>query len=153
MVEVMISNHDIEEITGYRTLTYDEAVNTEDLFNNLPIAILYPTNDPLYGHWVALLRFDNMIELFDPLGNYIDEITIGRLPPVLLSKIIGEGFIAAYNEYVYQKSKPDINTCGRWVIHRLLYKDLTNDEYHDLITDLSKKYDEKNLDKLIVELT
>lgn len=149
-MEYLVSNIEITDITGYKAISYND-LDKYELSDIVPFALLYETGQD-YGHWTAVLRFDDIIELFDPLGKEIDSINT-NMPAKLLKKIIREGFKPHYNEYIYQKSDPLINTCGRHIIFRLLNKDLTNHEYHQMMKKMLKESGLSSYDELIVELT
>lgn len=54
-----------------------------------------------------------------------------------------------YNNHILQKSKPDINTCGRWVLCRLLMKSIPIDEFARIF----QKNEFYNSDDLVSLLT
>ncbi len=76
--KIDLSAQDIIDITNDKTniLLYSDLDNInsiDGIFNGKPTAtILYQAREN-YGHWVALLKYNNTIEFFDPYGMNIDE--------------------------------------------------------------------------------
>lgn len=160
----MVSNHDITGITGLPSICYSD-LGEYKLSDIMPFALLYRTgDDDNNGHWTCIIEISKKnadygdilpgAMLFDPVGNEVDDLALRKqISPKLLQMMLDEGFHPHYNEYRYQRSKQDINTCGRWVIYRLLNKDLSNNEFHSLIKEQQKKRGISDLDDLIVALT
>ena len=112
------------------------------------VVILYMTKQS-FGHWVTLFRYPNSktISFFDSYG-YKPDDEIAFVKPymrrkldqyyphlsVLLYNASKMGYNIEYNEYKYQEKKVDINTCGRYIITRLYFKYLNNEQFHDLIS-------------------
>ena len=116
------------------------------------IALLYQIKSKSYGHWVALIldRDNKVVYFFDSYGNLIDkqllfaDDTIRQLCHEnhnYLSELIYEsGYDVDFNNKHLQEAKQGINTCGRWVASRIIYKDLTNEEFADLFTPHNDSY-------------
>lgn len=95
-----------------------------------------------YGHWCCIFRRGNVCEFFDPYGNYPDTIleTIDKKfrqqsnqnYPYLCKLMIDSPYTLTYNEHNFQEYKRNINTCGRWVVCRLLFKHLPLKEFYKL---------------------
>ena len=106
--------------------------------------MLYLTEDKHTGHWVALLRYPDHIEFFDPYGERPDhELTwlgMGKRVELeegkpLLSKLLREkGLPVVYNKHQFQQDGADIATCGRHSACRLLFKDRTLPQYASMIS-------------------
>jgi hypothetical protein len=120
------------------------------------VVILYQTGDH-YGHWCAIFKAgppdDKVLEFFDSYGLFVDdelEFTDKAFrrehaqdyPYLadLLLKYLGEGKKAEFNDRKYQKRGRDIATCGRHVGTRLRFRDLTLDEYEELIDRMMAAY-------------
>lgn len=58
------------------------------------------------------------------------------------------GYDVFYNTFPYQKLGDNINTCGRHCALRLLHRDLSDIQYHNLINKYSKKYN-LNIDETV----
>jgi hypothetical protein len=82
------------------------------------------------GHWVLLFKNkDDSYTFYNSLGYPID---YQMQPPILSMKLMGKKI---YNNNAKIQSKAsDINTCGRWCILRLNYRNLTNQQFNKLLT-------------------
>ena len=54
-----------------------------------------------------------------------------------------------YNEHQFQRRVDGVNTCGRWVINRLKYPEISIKNYNKLFREASRVID---LDELICDL-
>ncbi len=148
--EYALSNEDIQQILHPDTKiwTYPELANMESIdecFDELGRCILlYLTSDARTGHWVAMLKRGNTIEYFDPYGKKpdnplswltadakeaLDESTSHLYPLLRKSKCK-----VNYSTFPYQENTADVNTCGRHCITRLVLKDHSLEQYHDIIS-------------------
>lgn len=104
---------------------------------------------PSYGHWTLLSRAGDLLEFFDPYGNFPDS-QLALIPEPWktesgqnvkrLSKLMIEcNYDLSYNEYPFQKHHEDTKTCGRWCVVRALLKDLPLEDFKSLF--LSKDSD------------
>jgi hypothetical protein len=65
--------------------------------------------------------------------------SLGEGEPYLYNLLKASGYKVFYSTYPYQSDKDNINSCGRWVVARLMNKDLTNKEfYHFVFSDMKK---------------
>ena len=82
------------------------------------------------GHWVAILRMNNIIECFNSYGVSIDsewkyipdsiERMLGQSTRYLSNLIKkSEGLTVVSNKYKFQSKDPSVATCGRWIILRI----------------------------------
>lgn len=118
--------------------------------------ILFLTK-PNYGHWTCVFNnINGAIEFFDSYGfkpdselKYIDKnfrnISYQNYP-YLDALLYDSGRNIEYNDHQFQSKKPNHNTCGRWVCLRLLFKDLTLEEFSNL-------FNIRNADMIITKLT
>lgn len=117
-IEQMFVNHDVSINDGDR----------------VPVVLLYET-EPYYGHYVTVIMWHpEVIEVFDPYGcqideelnfihpSYADEITAAPHLTRLLRKHRARfpNLQIISNKIKLQDSSPDIATCGRWAIMRIL---------------------------------
>lgn len=120
------------------------------------VIILYLTRKN-YGHWTTLFKLnDNTLEMFNSYGTYIDDdldyipenfrISSGQSYPLLGWLMYYSPYKLTYNEHKFQKRGRNINTCGRWVALRLLYRHLSLKEFHNLFKG-------KDSDKIVTLLT
>ena len=82
------------------------------------------------GHWVLLLRYNNIVEFFDSYGKPID-FELSFIPRSILNLLHennkplsrmfrnkDKGQTVIYNKEKLQRDSPAIDTCGRWAILR-----------------------------------
>ena len=109
-----------------------------------------------YGHWTCLYEVDNTIFFFDSYG-FIPDKQLNWVPYNLkddlnsdyryLTKLLYESNKRVeYNEYQFQRRVDGVNTCGRWVVNRLKYPEISIENFNKLFKDASKYMD---LDELI----
>ena len=108
--------------------------------------ILYQTKEN-FGHWVVLIdRGGRMLEFYDSYGLKPDEelkidnqyhlrIHGGVITPHLTALIKSGGWSVKYNNKQLQEQLSDVNTCGRYCVMRLLYKDMSLQKFNDLLTN------------------
>ena len=83
------------------------------------------------GHWCAILKYDKTIEWFNPYGIRPDaqKNMLGKITNIMLGQERdymtelmekSKGYKLIYNKKKLQKLKAGINTCGRWIILRVI---------------------------------
>lgn len=99
---------------------------------------------PRYGHWCCIFKINNkLLEFFNPYGGYPDD-SLEYIPidfrlksyqfyPYLSILMYNSPYELSYNEYKFQKHGNDIKTCGRWCAIRLIFRNLSLDEFYHLI--------------------
>lgn len=135
-----LTNFDLEKYldTQDHILRYDELDKFSDLEQLLPyhkaykiILIEYENNS---GHWICVLRYRNIIEFFNSFGvKHSEDDFVGSKEynaylgqyalflDELAQKEANEGkFELIYNKVKFQKKSRTINTCGRWILLRIL---------------------------------
>lgn len=133
----MGSNFDICKQLGCgqdKIIKYSELKNYNSLQELLPspfdYKIILLESDKNSGHWVCIIRMNNVIECFNSYGVSIDsewkyipdsiERWLGQSTRYLSNLIKkSSGFTVISNKYKFQSKNPDIATCGRWVILRI----------------------------------
>jgi len=137
--------HALDPDTNIFTYPYLENVkHIDEVFDEQGRAMmLFLTKSQNAGHWIALIKKGNTIEFFDPYGTPPDGqkkwmtkrqlIELDQDKPLLTNLLKSSGYKITYNKVPYQKDRDDINTCGRHAITRLLLKDLTPEEYKNLV--------------------
>ena len=100
---------------------------------------------------MALLRYDNIFEYFDPYGHVVDRPLrwisaakrklLNQGEPLLTELLDRSGAEWIYNKRAFEKSDAYINTCGHQCCHRI-YR-LTNDRmdlerYAELMGELKQ---------------
>lgn len=156
-----------EEILNYldykcNLIQYKDIVNyntIEELLGKYKkCVILYHTRKN-YGHWTCIYEVKNRIYFFDSYG-FIPDDELKFLPYDLkeelnsdyryLTKLLYESNKRVeYNEHQFQRRADGVNTCGRWVINRLKYPEISIEKYNKLFKEASKYID---LDELICDL-
>lgn len=145
-----LSNQDIQDILEPDTKIWvypDFATmsSIDDAFDSLGRCVfLFLTVSPSVGHWLCMFkRGNNIIEYFDSYGEkpeaqrkWISEDTLeelGEEEPYLMNLLRASSYKVFWNTHAYQKDKQDYNTCGRWVVARLLCKDKSNLEFFNFV--------------------
>ena len=156
LVHKALSDSDIRAILGENTkiIKYSELSNYRDLDDLLPnlldyIIILYE-HSPNEGHWVGLLKYNNIFEFFDPYGYIVDKpLTwvnlktrrpLNELTPYLSNLLKQERYI--YNQVKYQDEDSYVFTCGSHVTHRiyrLIKNNMNLEQYHEFMKNLKNE--------------
>lgn len=145
-----LSNFDIIKIVGdCLILTYDQLKdynNIDDILNINGICILLYQTKKGYGHWCALLKRQDFIEFFDPLGYKPDDELLkvpsnlrkilGQDQPHLSYLLLSSPYNIEFNNYKLQKNVKDVNTCGRHCAMRCLFIEYNIDEYYNMIKNI-----------------
>ena len=135
-----------------------------DIFKNESCVILYRSS-PSLAHWCCVFKNKEGLNFFDPYGviidNEIDEIE--KMNPEYANQYYNNGKKRLielilkdkyehiiYNEYKMQQMKSNINTCGRHCCCRLLYKNLSLEDY---VKELSKYSNDKYFDNIVLNIT
>lgn len=149
--EYALSNDDIQRILEPDTKIFAypkfaEMKHIDEAFDPLGRCIfLFLTKSPTSGHWLTMFKRDGHIEYFDSYGEKPEAqrewITKERLEelgeghPYLMDLLKASRYKVFYNTVKYQKDRDDLNTCGRWCVARLLFKDLSNLQFYNLVKD------------------
>ena len=131
------------ELENYNTI--DELIPDQDDFR-----ILLLESEPNVGHWVCLIRKGDTLEFFDSYGKthkgelkYIPKFINKMLNQKddYLTRIMKSSKNPIFSTLKLQKDNPDVCTCGRHVIARILCSkagyDL--DDYEKLIKKQSSE--------------
>ena len=151
-----LSNFDMNEILKNASsietniYNYDHLKNVfhiDEIFDNLGRCILLlPVHSIDNGHWVALIKRDNIIEFFDSYGKTLDQQENNLnsnfdIDEDLLKDLVKKaGYKLQYSKIQNQPAKYNNATCGRHAIFRIIFFNLSNDEYNNLLKKISKKY-------------
>lgn len=105
--------------------------------------LLFPNASPTSGHWTCLINKPDHIEFFDSYGDAPDteqkDMSGGRLQqldidrPDLTELLRASGKPVFYNHHAFQSSSPNVATCGRHCVARLLYAPYSLDKYGAII--------------------
>lgn len=124
-------------------------------------AVLFCTDSPTDGHWLAAWDGSDGPHVFDPLGLALDAERkligadaaeeLGQDNPEF--KRLLEGAKCHVSRFDYQSDKPGVNTCGRWAALRLKNADATDPEFKDWVLRSAKAAGmENNLDAWVVSI-
>lgn len=163
MAVAALSNSDIQHLTDrfglHVTIVmyHDIKHHSEDLVNMLPVVILYELNYPI-GHWVAIFQNNQGLQYFDPTGKEPDELLIKHFKNPLGRKKLNADYTYLlswmddnFNEIIYNEialQPPDTNTCGYWVGVRLVFYELSQEDFANAFSNFTD--DERQ--KCIVQL-
>jgi hypothetical protein len=146
-----LSESDIQQmIPTLKIVPYTDLHKAETIDDVLDekgrLMLLYLTEDHSTGHWVCLLNYrnSNIIEYFDPYGNYKPDgeskwLTpkklkeLGQATKKLTQLLNNSQYEIKSNAYPFQKDKMNMNTCGRHCTTRLYFKHLRLPEYIKLV--------------------
>jgi hypothetical protein len=146
-------------------ITYPELGNYNSLEELLPenksyVIILYQ-DSPNKGHWVCVLRYDDKFEYFDSYGNKIDDplnwVPLGirkeldQMTPYLSNMLKGKKYV--WNNKKFQEENPEVATCGRHCVFRILNNEENNlnlKEYIKVMEEI-KKNTKLNYDEIVSE--
>ena len=119
--------------------------NIEDVMVDDSVVILYEKRRK-NGHWVCLVRYLKKgvptIEFFDSYGIFPDDekkkirddflVSSGQKYNKLAELLLraSDRYRIEFNNYKLQKISPDIATCGRHVIARIMNKHLDIDQFN-----------------------
>lgn len=131
--------------SGCKITTYTDLENVHDInqiFDGKGRAVVFfPQESANVGHWIGLIKDARQIEFFDSYGNYPDkqkpdketqrELNIAQ--PLLTKLLENSGCRVIYNKVALQKTRDDVQTCGRHVVCRLLYSRYPIGKYREMI--------------------
>jgi hypothetical protein len=168
-LERMFSDSDFKRYFGDgKVIKYSELDNYPTINDLLPedkdFRIILVESQYNQGHWVAVLKYGNIVEWFNSYGTkpeydfkFIPSFTKHLLGQGgnLLTKLLNtkdKGQKIYYNKKKFQKIGDGVNTCGRWVTARILAM-LTGYELDDFINKVDEKVEEtgKPPDILVVD--
>jgi len=163
MVSKALSDADIRKKLGKQTrvITYPDIKKYKTIDDLLGpqnrVVILVETNVNS-GHWMCLLKYNNIVEHFDSYGLSVDDEMsyvslpmrkhLGEMKPLLSALLDDCPYKVIHNIRDLQSWKAGVNTCGRHVVNRLLNQDKTLPEYLKYIDSFKTK----NIDELICKL-
>lgn len=153
-----LSNEDIQSVLSpdTRILSYPDfanMTNIDEAFDSEGRCVfLFLTQSKTSGHWLCMFKRGGDIEYFDSYGEkpeaqrewlsdqQLDEL--GQGEPYLWNLLKSSRRRVFYNKYQYQIDRQNVNDCGRWVIARLLNKDLNNTAFHNMVMKSGMKPDD-----------
>jgi len=150
-----LGDDDIRQLLpGIKITSYPDLANITDvnqLFDRKGRAIVFfPQDGPTVGHWCCMIRDGRHIEFFDSYGKYPDtqkpdrqeQKELGMDRPLLTNLLENSGCRVIYNKVALQKTKDDVQTCGRHCVCRLLYSRYPIGRYRAMIKSTGLTPDE-----------
>lgn len=144
-----------------RIIEYDFIIGETDITRLLSggaIIVLYPTlratrkkEKIALGHWVAILQTPEGINFYDPYGEMIDrqkayaksrKTLYKEKENTLVRLLLESGQPVDYSHHVHQYfssyGKDAVATCGWHCLTRCYFDFLTNDQYNEVVRNMSK---------------
>ena len=136
-----------------KIISYPDLIKYSDIEQILTKSIdyfilLYQLEDINNGHWVAVLKYLDIIEYFDPYGNKIDaplkwvsqtqNTYLHQYKPYLTNLLNTTDYHVIYNPIDYQDEKNNVNTCGRHCCFRVLNLIKNNKSLNDYYLIMKK---------------
>ena len=99
-------------------ITTIKANMIDDMFKTQSYAVVYYNNPhSQIGHWVVCIKLnDNTVEIFNPAGTRSGYSLYDKKLKVMFMRV---GYHVMFNKKNLQDG-PESQTCGRWVIARIL---------------------------------
>jgi hypothetical protein len=132
------------QLANYRTID-------ELLPNDFDFRIILVEQMKNKGHWVLILKYNNIIEDFDSYGKGIEpqrnfiaagmNKLLGQEHNYLCRLVNRSSYKYVVNKHKFQSLKPDVNTCGRWCCLRIIMaKEMKMDlpEFTEMIMKASR---------------
>ena len=155
-----LSESDIQQmIPTLKIIPYPDLLHAQKIDDVLDqkgrLMLLYLTENENTGHWVCLLKYknSNIIEYFDPYGNYKPDgeskwlspqklKQLGQASKKLTQLLQESSYDIKSNAFPFQTDKMNMNTCGRHCTARLYFKHLKLPEYIKLVESTGLPADE-----------
>jgi hypothetical protein len=159
LIESPMSDGDLRKVLGndVKIVRYSDLSSLKSLDRLLPnttdsCILLYETQ-PGVGHWTALMKYNDLYELFDPYGLYPDDELnwipkarrklLNQNEPYLARLLKKSGKQWIYNKRRYQKMSDTVNTCGDHCVHRiyrLTHSDMDLKDYSEYMDHVRDEY-------------
>lgn len=167
-MDLPTSSEDVRKIAGepVRVEVYPDITrlrHIEQLVGADKPTILLYSQTPTYGHWVALLRYANTVEFFDPYGGMVDtplEFAGARFRakndmtyPHILRMLYEWPGKTEYNDVPWQRVSPRVSTCGRWCGLRCRFRHLSLEEFNRFIRDGQRFFGVKDPDEYVTRVS
>lgn len=146
--KIPLSSDDISKMLNGKTriINYKQFMERDNIDQVLKpfgsCVILYETSDN-FGHWCAIIKRGDNVEWFDSYSykpdeerKFIPKRYLKNYPFKHLVKLLLESpYKIRYNNYELQDRDNKYSaTCGRWVVARILLKDLDEHQFAKLFT-------------------
>ncbi len=129
------------KIVPYSDLHKYKSIN--QLLKPYDSAVILYESEPNFGHWVSLIKRKKSIEFFDPYGFFPDDELKWIKPLIriqnnadhtyLINLLLTSKIPIEYNNHALQGENPNIQTCGRWSVIRILFKNWNIDKFSQIL--------------------
>jgi hypothetical protein len=137
-IKTPMTDGDLERYFGSgiesEVMTYAQLANYRTIDELLPnpfdFRIILVEQMKNKGHWVLILKYNNIIEDFDSYGKGIEpqrnfiaagmNKLLGQERNHLKHLVARSPYKYVVNKHGFQSTKPDVNTCGRWCCLRII---------------------------------
>ena len=164
-----LSDADLKHILGdnlkivrYSDLSRDSSIDTL-LPESKDYCIILIEEEQDSGHWVALLKYGNTIEFFDPYGNKWDtELSwipmekrqqLGETQKYLSGLLERSNLKHIHSPFHFEKTSNTVNTCGSHCAHRtyrLKHDNMDLNAYYSYMQDAEEKF-RASADEVVAE--
>ena len=164
-IDKALSGTEVARLSGgARIIRYPDLADVgswNDLVGDKGAAVLFCTDSPSNGHWIAAFNGADGAHVFDPLGvaldaerSYISAQQRGQLNETQpqFSRLLS-GQPCQVSRYDFQADKPGVNTCGRWSALRLQNKDKTDSQFKQMVLEGVKSSGAPSPDAWVVTQT
>ena len=149
-ISYSLSNFDVYKLLDEkcRVGSYDDLAKfktLDDALGHYKAFVLLYLTEHNYGHWTCFFMYpDNQtVEFFDSYAYQPDD-EFKFIPkdiqkeykenfPYLCKLLLESGYKIVYNNHRLQEKKENVNSCGRHVVSRLVYRDVPIDDYVRMI--------------------
>ncbi len=141
-----------------------DVTSIEQLFEEVNLVVILFETSPSYGHWTLLINRpdSDVIEFFDPYG-MVPDTELAYIPkdfrrqscqdfPRMLELLYNSHKQVRYNNFDFQKQGPGINTCGRWVLLRIVFSRFDEYQFKGIVDNLCDWYD-SDQDQMVTQYT
>lgn len=153
LIDTPLSDADMRTLLGedLAIMTYPQLDNVEHIWNAMDskgrLVVLFLTVSKTSGHWTCVFKRDaKTIEYFDPYGlpwdagfRWLSDSEEQALDQTehAMTRLLTDARRSGYKVYnspiEFQKYSSKVDTCGRWVCARLLYKSLSPEQFAELV--------------------
>ena len=133
-----VSIHDLKKLVpDYVRVVKLEQIHdkqrSEVFKNHTAVIVLLPSDHSSVGHFIALLgKPKGYIEYFSSLGESAEKEQKRLKTDKTLLRILGKRYL--YNTKKLQQGKFSIQSCGMWVLARVILQDLKLREFQSLFS-------------------
>ena len=137
---------DLEPTNIFSSDKLNDAYSIDELLDRLGRGVLFfRTEDNQTGHWIGILKQGDTIEVYDPYGFHPEDFKMklgagnGLNPDMsILEELINRsGYKMITNNQRNQSLSPDVATCGRHSVIRLMFRHLNNKQFNKFLKEIN----------------